>query len=48
MNATTVAVERAKSVLRLAVAESGWTAIEAHRLRRARFEGVDMREVRGA
>jgi hypothetical protein len=38
MNATTVAVDLAKSVFQLAVADSQWKVIETHRLTRAQFE----------
>ncbi len=38
MNATTVAVDLAKSVFKLAVADSSWKPIETHRLTRAKFE----------
>lgn len=38
MNATTVAVDLAKSVFQLAVADASWRVIEAHRLTRAQFE----------
>ncbi len=38
MNATTVAVDLAKSVFQLAVADSSWRVIETHRLTRTQFE----------
>jgi len=38
MNATTVAVDLAKSVFQLAVADSQWKIIETHRLTRTQFE----------
>jgi transposase len=38
MNATTVAVDLAKSVFQLAVADSTWKVIESHRLTRSQFE----------
>ena len=38
MNATTVAVDLAKSVFQLAVADSAWKVIESHRLTRTQFE----------
>jgi transposase len=38
MNATTVAVDLAKSVFQLAVADSHWKVIETHRLTRSQFE----------
>ena len=38
MNATTVAVDLAKSVFQLAVADSNWKIIETHRLSRSQFE----------
>ena len=38
MNATTVAVDLAKSVFQLAVADSQWKVIETHRLTRSQFE----------
>ncbi len=38
MNATTVAVDLAKSVFQLAVADSHWKIIETHRLTRTQFE----------
>lgn len=38
MNATTVAVDLAKSVFQLAVADADWRIIETHRLTRAQFE----------
>ena len=38
MNATTVAVDLAKSVFQLAVADARWHVIETHRLTRAQFE----------
>lgn len=38
MNATTVAVDLAKSVFQLAVADSRWKVIETHRLTRTQFE----------
>jgi transposase len=38
MNATTVAVDLAKSVFQLAVADSQWNVIETHRLTRSQFE----------
>jgi transposase len=38
MNATTVAVDLAKSVFQLAVADGSWKVIESHRLSRAQFE----------
>jgi transposase len=46
MNATTVAVDLAKSVFQLAVADASWKVIESHRLTRAQFERwFDNREV---
>lgn len=38
MNATTVAVDLAKSVFQLAVADGAWRVIEHHRLTRSQFE----------
>ncbi|MGA7179493.1 MAG: hypothetical protein WBX11_07920 [Thiobacillaceae bacterium] len=38
MNATTVAVDLAKSVFQLAAADSLWKVIETHRLTGTRFE----------
>lgn len=38
MNATTVAVDLAKSVFQLAVADSHWKIVETHRLTRTQFE----------
>ena len=38
MNATTVAVDLAKSVFQLAVADSTWRVIETQRLTRSQFE----------
>jgi len=38
MNATTVAVDLAKNVYQLAVADPNWRVIEKHRLTRAQFE----------
>lgn len=38
MNATTVAVDLAKNVYQLAVADASWKVIEQHRLTRAQFE----------
>lgn len=38
MNATTVAVDLAKSVFQLAVADSQWKVIETRRLTRSQFE----------
>ncbi|MBI5860886.1 MAG: IS110 family transposase [Rhodocyclales bacterium] len=38
MNATTVAVDLAKSVFQLAVADGSWKVIESHRLTRSQFE----------
>lgn len=38
MNATTVAVDLAKSVFQIAVADSAWRVIEQHRLTRSQFE----------
>ncbi len=38
MNATTVAVDLAKNVFQLAVAEDSWKVIESHRLTRSQFE----------
>ena len=38
MHATTVAVDLAKSVFQLAVADASWRVIEAHRLTRTQFE----------
>jgi hypothetical protein len=37
MNATTVAVDLAKNVFELAVADDEWRIVERHRLNRARF-----------
>ncbi len=37
MNATTVAVDLAKNVFELAVADGEWRIVERHRLNRARF-----------
>lgn len=38
MNATTVAVDLAKSVFQLAVADGSWKVVESHRLTRTQFE----------
>ena len=38
MNATTVAVDLAKSVFQLAVADTQWRVVETHRLTRTQFE----------
>ena len=38
MNATTVAVDFAKSVFQLAVADASWRVVETHRLTRTQFE----------
>ena len=38
MNATTVAVDLAKSVFQLAVADASWRVVETHRLSRTQFE----------
>ena len=38
MNATTVAVDLAKNVFQLAVADGQWHVVESHRLTRAQFE----------
>ena len=38
MNATTVAVDLAKSVFQLAVADSSWRVVETQRLTRTQFE----------
>ncbi len=38
MNATTVAVDLAKSVFQLAAADGHWRVIETHRLTRSQFE----------
>ena len=38
MNATTVAVDLAKSVFQVAVADANWKVIESHRLTRTQFE----------
>jgi transposase len=38
MNATTVAVDLAKSVFQLAVADGSWRVVERARLTRAQFE----------
>lgn len=38
MNATTVAVDLAKSVFQLAVADAHWKIVETHRLTRSQFE----------
>ena len=38
MNATTVAVDLAKSVFQVAVADANWMPIESHRLTRTQFE----------
>jgi len=38
MNTTTVAVDLAKSVFQLAVADASWKVVESHRLSRAQFE----------
>ena len=38
MNAATVAVDLAKSVFQIAVADANWMPIEAHRLTRTQFE----------
>lgn len=38
MNATTVAVDLAKSVFQLAVADQAWRVVETHRLTRTQFE----------
>jgi transposase len=46
MNASTVAVDLAKSVFQLAVADDAWKVIESHRLTRSQFERwFDNREV---
>jgi hypothetical protein len=36
-NSTTVAVDLAKNVFEVAVADGGWRIVERHRLNRARF-----------
>ncbi len=38
MNTTTVAVDLAKAVVQLAVADSSWKILETHRLTRSQFE----------
>jgi hypothetical protein len=38
MNATTVAVDLAKSVFQFAVADDNWKVVENHRLTRTQFE----------
>lgn len=38
MNTTTVAVDLAKSVFQLAVADAAWRVVEHHRLTRSQFE----------
>jgi len=38
MKSTTAAVDLAKSVFQLAVADASWKVIETHRLARSRFE----------
>ena len=38
MNATTVAVDLAKTVFQLAVADASWKVVESHRLTRIQFE----------
>lgn len=38
MDATTVAVDWAKSVFQLAVADDAWRVVETHRLTRTQFE----------
>jgi transposase len=38
MNATTVAVDLAKNVFQLAVADGQWHVVESHRLTRTQFE----------
>ena len=38
MNTTTVAVDLAKSVFQLAVADANWKVVEKHRLTRTQFE----------
>ena len=38
MNATTVAVDLAKSVFQLAVADDAWRVVQTHRLTRTQFE----------
>ena len=38
MKSTTVAVDLAKSVFQLAVADASWKVIETHRLSRSQFE----------
>lgn len=38
MNATTVAVDLAKNVFQLAVADGQWRVVETHRLTRSQFE----------
>lgn len=38
MDATTVAVDLAKSVFQLAVADASWRVVEKHRLTRTQFE----------
>ena len=40
MNSTTVAVDLAKNVFELAVADAEWRIVERHRLNRARFVAV--------
>ena len=37
MNASTVAIDLAKSVFQLAVADGSWRVVETHRLTRAQF-----------
>ena len=38
MKSTTVAVDLAKSVFQLAVADASWKVIETHRLTRSQFD----------
>lgn len=38
MNATTIAVDVAKNVFQLAVADANWKVVESHRLTRGQFE----------
>lgn len=38
MHATTVAVDLAKSVFQIAVADADWKLVETHRLTRTQFE----------
>lgn len=46
MNTTTVAVDLAKTVFQLAVADAAWKVIQTHRLTRSQFErGFANREV---